>query len=255
MAPLCPACLGARHDVPHIDEDGSISAEEVCPECLGLGEDLSYWRLLVEQAYREPLRKREAREVERQRQLLLDPETVWFTHADLLRVRAELGAKGEDYRRDVAHSSLNGCCGSLDCLDAQQRESVEAECAILEAWSGRQVSAVIAHSMDSLFQFDRRRNRSGKLRRIVANHFEKRCSCGADIVMARDENGKWQPLDSEIPDGAKVYFALDVSDSEALAHRLLPEDVRDALTLGELFCSHFETCPNADKFSQNSKVK
>ena len=62
-------------------------------------------------------------------------------------------------------------------------------------------------------------------------------SCGAPIIWAETVNGKRMPLDED-PDPAGK-FTLDEEHNPPVAEYAKPD------AKGELFTSHFATCPNA----------
>lgn len=79
-------------------------------------------------------------------------------------------------------------------------------------------------------------------------------SCGARILWAVTPSGKFMPLNPE-PDRAKGNVQLvDNPGGRAPIARvvasggLFDEQKQDAWGAGELYVSHFTTCPDADRF-------
>jgi len=75
---------------------------------------------------------------------------------------------------------------------------------------------------------------------VTRSHFIKRCdNCGAQIVMAKDGNGKWWALDEDWKAEARFLFTLDTMDPDGVAVRI----AKDAKPpRGEVYGAHFENC-------------
>lgn len=67
--------------------------------------------------------------------------------------------------------------------------------------------------------------------------------CGAEILWAKNENGKMMPLDAKAP----VYVLTIRNDMGTEARCQRAEK-------GRAFVSHFATCPKANEFSGSKRV-
>lgn len=70
-------------------------------------------------------------------------------------------------------------------------------------------------------------------------------SCEAPIVWVKTRRGKKMPVDAE-PDPAGL-FVLEGMAGELVAHKAGP---LDGAAGGELYTSHFATCPDGDQWRQ-----
>jgi len=70
-----------------------------------------------------------------------------------------------------------------------------------------------------------------------------RCKgCGAEILWARNENGKKIPLDAKAP-----VYVLTIREDMGIEARCQRAEK------GRAFVSHFSTCPKANEFSGSKK--
>lgn len=76
-------------------------------------------------------------------------------------------------------------------------------------------------------------------------------SCGAPILWVKTSKGSRMPLDAE-PNSSGNWVIHDPSAPNPDAVRL-PNDAA-AVYKGEKYQSHFETCPEADQWSQRRRA-
>jgi hypothetical protein len=74
-------------------------------------------------------------------------------------------------------------------------------------------------------------------------------TCGAAFIWTKTQNGKRMPVDAE-PSSAGNYILQDDGDTP-LAVRLANDTA--ATYTGEKHQSHFETCPDAKRWSKKGK--